>query len=166
MRSLTEIQSFKNSKLALITIVGLGLLPLILFTVGWAQMKSYDNSSLIGMAITIFVTIFTMLVLLRMKTFIQLEPHQLVYQSQPFFKKTKAIATEDIEHWEITKHRWMDGLGYRSTMQGTRVYVMTPGNALLIKTKDGRTYKFGINRNSMVLRFIKTHWEQKEVSYG
>lgn len=166
MKSITEIQSFKDSRPALIIIVILGLLPLALFAVGWSQMKSYDNEILIGMALTISITALTLLVLLKMKTFVQLEPKQLVYQSRPFFKNRKTIAVEDIEHWEINKHRWMDGLGYRSTLQGTRMFVMTPGNVLTIKTRDGRTYKFGINRNGMVLRFIKTHWEQNEDMYG
>ena len=166
MKSVTEIQRFKDSKLALVTIVILGLLPLSLFAIGWSQMKSYDNESLFGMALTISITVVTMLVLLRMKTFIQLEPNRLIYQSRPFFEKKKEIAVQDIEHWEIHKHRWMDGLGYRSTLQGTRVFVMTPGNVLLIKTHDGKTYKFGINRNGMVLRFIKTHWEQNGEMYG
>src|SRR5690606_36821316 len=122
-------------------------LPLLLCAIGWSQMQSFDNESLLGIALTISITTLTMVVLLRMKTFIQLEPNKLTYQSRPFFEKKKTIAIEDIEHWEIHKHRWMEGLGYRSSMQGTCIYVMTPGNVLLIKTRDGRPYKFGINRS-------------------
>ncbi len=166
MRNLVEIQRFKDSKLALIAIVSLCFIPLGLFAIGWSQMKEYGTQEVWAIAGTTLTTCITTLILLKIKTMVQLDSNKLTYQSRPFFAKHKTISIHDIEEWKIQGHRWIDGLGYHHSMMRKRSYVMTPGKALVIKTRDGRTYKFGINRPGMVARFIKAHWEQNEEMYG
>lgn len=166
MRSLVEIQRFKDSRFAFILIVVLGLMPLALFTVGWSQMQEFSGEDIWTIAGTILISSLTILVMLRIKTKVQLNPDQLIFQTKPFFNRKKAIACTDIIEWKILEHRWKDGLGYQKSLSGKNTYVMSPGKALMIKTKDGRTYKFGINKPAIVKRFIQENWEQNETMYG
>ncbi|WP_417602180.1 hypothetical protein [Owenweeksia hongkongensis] len=166
MRSLVEIQRFKDSKLALVLIVVLGLTPLLLFAIGWSQMKEFATDDLWTMAATVLAISLPIFISLRIKTMVQLDSNKIVYQSKAFFNRKSTIPIGNIKEWSITDHRWTDGLGYQHSLQRKSTDVMRPGKALVIKTRDGRTYKFGINRPGMVKRFIHNNWEQNEKMYG
>ncbi len=115
---------------------------------------------------TVLIVVLTILAILQMKTYVRLETKKLVFKSSPLLKRRKTIKLPEIQSWEITNHRWIDGLGYRVNFKGTWSYVMSPGKVLAITTNDGRKYRFGINQPEKVKRFITSNWEGNKNMYG
>lgn len=128
--------------------------------------KEVDNESLVGMAVVPIILGVTLFVLLRMKTEVILHTDKVTFRSNAFMSKYKDIKLNELSSWWVTDHKWINGLGYRRSLNGDRVYVMSPGKALVITTKAGRKYRFGINRPEVVKRFIAENWEEKNKVYG
>lgn len=166
MNQLVEIQSLKGNRAVWVVMLMIGALPLILYTLGWSQMESFDLVEIGLIAGTIITSIVTIAILLNMKTFVRLEKEGLSYKSKPFFGKLKSLQISNIENWAIQDYKWKQGLGYKSTLGGNRSFVLLPGKALVIKLRDGRELTFGINRPSLVKTFISRNWQENTMTNG
>ncbi len=166
MRYLTEIQRFRDNTYIFGGIMVILCLPLILMVSPLALDKVMETGEWVGLGFSLLSLLLCALLLTTMNTYLRMEPDRIIYRSNPFVLNRKTIQFDEIAEWSIANHRWVHGLGYRITMGGGWVYVMKPGKALAITTKDGRNYRFGINRPALVERFMEEHREQKERSYG
>lgn len=164
MNQLIEIQTFKGNRAVWVLILMLGALPLLLYTLGWSRMKSFDFEEIGLIAITILTSTGTIAILLNIKTFVRLEKSGLSYKSKPFLGKLRSIDISNIEHWTIQDYKWKQGLGYQRKYGGHKSFVLQPGKALVIKLTDGREFTFGINRPALIKTFISRNWEQKTAS--
>lgn len=166
MRSLTEIQRFRDNPFIFWGLMAALAIPLILVAVEIGQLRNIGNDEWGGLAFTGGALLLSGLLLATMKTHLRLETDKILYRSNPFMAKRKSLRLDELAEFYVSSHKWVHGLGYKITMNGGRVYVLKPGKVLVIKTKDGRSYRFGINRPGLVKRFMKENWERNEKSYG
>ncbi len=150
----------------MIVLVGLVILPLGLWAIGWSQMKEFDPEELGMMAGTVGTVAITVMFIARIKTYLRLETDKFIFRTSPVLPRRKTIRWDEVQSWHIARHTWRNGLGYKTHFNGNRFYVLLPGKVLCITTKDGRNYRFGINRPALVKRFIVENWEQKDTVYG
>lgn len=167
MRTLVEIQSFRDNRLVYILTMTLLLLPFLLLIVGFVKTERINEEEWVGSLIGMVSLLGAVVLLTCMKSYLKLEEKQLVYRTNPLWKNRKTINRSKVEQWYIANHRWQHGLGYKMLMSGGWAYVMKPGKVLVVKTRDGRNYRFGINRPKLVERFLETNWEEgNQMQYG
>lgn len=166
MRQIKEIQTIRDHRpIFILMLLALGLPALGMFIpLFTGEMSGSDE--FVGFAIVVLVLGLTLFLLLKMKTEVRIMPDQVSYKFNPFINKSREIKLSEMSSWSIQNHKWIHGLGYKVTLGGGRVYVMSPGKVLTITTKDGKSFRFGINKPEAVQRFIAEHWDQKESTYG
>ncbi len=166
MRQVKEVQTIRDNRpIFILMMLTLGL-PLMSAVIPFFTNEELNSKDLMGMALVPIVLAITLLLLLKMKTELIIKSDKITYRFNPFIIKQKEVLLKEISSWAIENHKWINGLGYRLTMNGGSIYVMSPGKVLAITTKDGRKYRFGINRPALVKRFIVENWEQKDTVYG
>ncbi len=148
----------------IILLLALGL-PLVGLLIPIIQKDDMGSDEWIAFAIVPFILAISLFVVLRMKTELNLYQDEIIFRFNPFIARKKTLKLSEIKNHYIADHKWRHGLGYKMTMDGGRVYVLSPGKVLVIET-DKRKYRFGINRPEKVKRFIAENWEEKNKVYG
>ncbi|WP_417608044.1 hypothetical protein [Owenweeksia hongkongensis] len=162
MRSLVEIQKLRDNRFAFL------MLLVITIPIGRLEFELLNattlfNNKIISLSLSALGIALFLWFVLHISISTKFTQTAITYTFRIIFVKTRKIAVSDINSWEIVNHYFYQGLGIHTNFQGVWSYAMMPGKALLVKTRDGRTYKFGLNRPEKVLHFIKTHWEEKEL---
>ncbi len=165
MRQVKEVQTIRDNRpIFILMMLALGL-PLMSAVIPFFTNEELNSKDLMGMALVPIVLAITLLLLLKMKIELIIKSDKITYRFNPFIIKQKEVLLKEISSWAIENHKWINGLGYRLTMNGGSIYVMSPGKVLAITTKDGRNYRFGINRSEVVKQFITENWEKKKTIY-
>lgn len=157
MRKVTETQLLSQNRPVMILMAGI-LLPILILLIVKLNEESANTGDFFGLLFTILIMSATFLLLFKMKTKVVLSSTEVRYRSFPFKARLDSIPVTEITSAGITKHKWYHGYGYRYAMGGIRVFAMKPGKVLKITTKSGKNYRFGINHQELVKRFIKEEW--------
>lgn len=165
MNKITEIQRLRSNRFLLLFLLVITL-PIGRLEMQLIKSMGVINNEIISLGISILGIALFSGFFFQLSVSVTYAPNHISYSFKPILRKTRKIAVNDITSWEIVNHPFFQTLGIYTNFQGDWSFTMMPGKALLLKTRDGRSFKFGINDPEKVLRFIKTHWEQKEVSYG
>ena len=166
MQRLVEKQYLRENRPVFILLFLAVGTPVVALLAGINRGPALDNNQILSLSLTLLVLVITLGLLFRAQTFLQIEPDKLSFRSPLVFGRMRFIDKNDVQHWEIVKHKWHHGFGLKVRPDSRQVYVLKPGNALIIETTSGKNYRFGINRPAAVKRFIETHWKRNEERYG
>lgn len=157
MQKVTETQKLSENRPVMILMAGI-YLPVIGLLI-WKMAEDRPASEdFFGLVFTILIMALTFFFLFRIKTTVVLSPEEIRYQSSPFPGGLDALPVSEIASVSIEKHKWTHGYGYRYGFSGTRIMAMKPGKVLVVITRKGKQFRFGINREAVVSRFIEQEW--------
>lgn len=163
MPKLTETQQLIQNKPVIILMVTLLTPILIMIGVNIAETKDLATEDSLAMGITALVLVLTFFFIFRMTTVVELSSKGLRYKNLPISRGLKSVPLKEIISASIETHKWWRGYGYRYSLSGTQIFAMKPGKVLKVETDSGKTFLFGINRQSMVARFINEEWPNIKV---